>query len=180
MVFCFFNYIVFMGKAVKQYRLVLAAVLLFLLSGCAVTDGLKKADDKAGELFAEFGIETETGTSTGIKLPDIDLVKIGQSVIDLKNRFFPESSTSTESAATSTFDREKLEAAVIDAKDLTREAKDAIDAWLIANDLNRYGDPIGTYYAGGTPLFNEMTGEAIDRFEYVLKKQPDILRIIYN
>ncbi|MFH0892420.1 MAG: hypothetical protein V1867_06605 [Candidatus Falkowbacteria bacterium] len=173
-------------EALRRYGIVLAAGgLLFLFSGCSVTDSLRRADDKAGEMFNEFGIETEAGTSTEIKLPDIDLGKIGQSVIDLKNRFFPGSGLPCPDGATSSeeapaIDREKLEAAVVDAKDLTREAKDAIDAWLATNGLNRYGDPIGTYYAGGTPLFNEMTGEAIDRFEYILEKRPEIFKKINN
>jgi len=170
-----------MGEAGRQYRWVLAVILLpVLLSGCAV---LRRADDKAGELFKEFGIETElpeTGTSSRFKLPDIDPVAALRSALKLKDRFFPDNSTSTEPAATSTFDKEKLETAVTDAKDLSREAKDAIDTWLADNGFNRFGDPIGTYYAGGTPLFNELTGEAIDRFEYILKKRPEIFRIINN
>lgn len=28
-------------------------------------------------------------------------------------------------------------------------------------------------YMGGTPLFNEMTGESTDRYEYLVKKFPD-------
>jgi len=29
-------------------------------------------------------------------------------------------------------------------------------------------------YMGGSPLFDETTGEMIDRYEYLLKKFPDI------
>ena len=32
--------------------------------------------------------------------------------------------------------------------------------------MNKYGDPIGTRYGGGTPLFNESTGETITLEEY--------------
>ena len=42
-----------------------------------------------------------------------------------------------------------------------------MDEWLADNDLNRYGDPKGTMYTGGTPLFNESTGVSRDRYEYV-------------
>jgi hypothetical protein len=40
--------------------------------------------------------------------------------------------------------------------------------------LNEYGDPKDTMYAGGTPLFNEMTGETVDRYEYILKQHPEL------
>lgn len=63
----------------------------------------------------------------------------------------------------------------IDFRELTREQKEEINQWLKENNFNRYGDAVNTMYAGGTPLFNELTGEAIDRFEYILKKVPDVL-----
>jgi len=66
----------------------------------------------------------------------------------------------------------------VKAEDLSTEQKDKIDNWLKENSFNRYGDPIETMYTGGTPLFNEATGESIERFEYVLKKLPDILEKI--
>lgn len=56
-------------------------------------------------------------------------------------------------------------------------AKKQIDAWLVANKLNIYGDKEGTMYAGGTPLFNEATGESLDRYEYLLKKYPELKNI---
>jgi hypothetical protein len=48
----------------------------------------------------------------------------------------------------------------------------AFDAWVKANNLNDFGDPIDTMYAGGTPLFNEMTGESIPLEAYALKNHP--------
>lgn len=36
-----------------------------------------------------------------------------------------------------------------------------------ASGLNLYCDPIGTMYLGGTPLFDEATGERISREEYL-------------
>jgi hypothetical protein len=62
--------------------------------------------------------------------------------------------------------------------ELTKEQQERIDQWLKDNNLNRYGDPEGTMYAGGTPLFNEQTGESIDRFDYILDKIPGILKKI--
>ncbi len=63
---------------------------------------------------------------------------------------------------------------------LTLEQKEKIDNWLAEHDLNKYGDPIGTMYTGGTPLFSEASGESIDRFEYTLDKYNDILNKIDN
>lgn len=48
-----------------------------------------------------------------------------------------------------------------------------VDAWLKTRNLDSYGHPEGTMYAGGTPLFNEATGESRDRLEYVFERQPE-------
>ena len=48
------------------------------------------------------------------------------------------------------------------------------DAWLAAHHLNEYGDPPGTLYAGGTPLFDEKTGKRTDRHQLLYKNQPSL------
>lgn len=53
------------------------------------------------------------------------------------------------------------------------QEKARIDLWIEESSLNQYGDPKDTAYTGGTPLFNEVTGESIDRYEYILKSNPD-------
>jgi hypothetical protein len=53
---------------------------------------------------------------------------------------------------------------------ITADEKSKIDAWIKTNDLNEYGDPKDTMYTGGTPLFDETTGESTDRYDYVIKK----------
>lgn len=53
------------------------------------------------------------------------------------------------------------------------EERQLIGVWIKENDLNQYGDPKDIVYTGGTPLFNEMTGERIDKYEYILKNHPD-------
>ena len=63
-------------------------------------------------------------------------------------------------------------------RNLTEEQKRAVDEWLAANHLNEFGDKLGTFYAGGTPLFNEATGETIDRFKYLFEKFPELKRVI--
>ncbi len=62
-----------------------------------------------------------------------------------------------------------------DPSQLSREQKEKIDLWLEANGYNRYGDLVGTFYSGGTPLLNEVNGEKKERYEYILEKHPDIL-----
>ncbi len=62
--------------------------------------------------------------------------------------------------------------------ELSEEQKGKVDKWLEGNDFNKFGDALGTMYAGGTPLFNEATGEIKDRFEYIMEKIPDILEKI--
>jgi len=65
-------------------------------------------------------------------------------------------------------------------RNLTEEQVVAIGEWLKANNLNEYGDPLDTVYAGGNPLFDEFTGETKDRFEYLFKKFPNLKDIIEN
>jgi hypothetical protein len=64
------------------------------------------------------------------------------------------------------------------AGELTEEQKQDIDKWLEENGYNRYGDSHNAVYTGGTPLFNEKTGESMGRYEYILKKFPNILERI--
>jgi hypothetical protein len=55
---------------------------------------------------------------------------------------------------------------------ISSEEKQKIDAWLQTNNLNQYGDPKDIAYIGGSPLFNETTGETIDKYDYILSKNP--------
>lgn len=61
------------------------------------------------------------------------------------------------------------------AKSLTDSVKNEIDQWLEKKGLNQYGDPADTVYAGGSPLFDETTGESKDKYEYILEKNPEIV-----
>lgn len=42
--------------------------------------------------------------------------------------------------------------------------------WLKVKNLNEFGDAPGTVYAGGTPLFNETSGESVDHYQYLKSK----------
>lgn len=61
------------------------------------------------------------------------------------------------------------------AASLTQAQRDHIDRYLVSHELNQYGDPKGTVYLGGNPLFREATGTTIDRYDHVLGKIPSIL-----
>jgi len=56
---------------------------------------------------------------------------------------------------------------------ITSEERSKIEKWISDNGLNQYGDPSGTVYSGGNPLFNEKTSQTMDRFDYVILKHPD-------
>lgn len=66
----------------------------------------------------------------------------------------------------------------LEAAGLTTEQKEQIDQWLEENNLNRYGDAEDTIYAGGTPLFDEATGENIDRYDYILNNHSELINIL--
>lgn len=53
------------------------------------------------------------------------------------------------------------------------EEKAKIEAWIKANNLNQYGDSKDVMYTGGTPLFDERTGEKIERYDYIVSRHPD-------
>lgn len=50
--------------------------------------------------------------------------------------------------------------------------KKLIDNWIKKNNLNDYGDPQDTIYAGGTPLFDQASGKMIDKYEYIVERHP--------
>lgn len=55
---------------------------------------------------------------------------------------------------------------------LSEVEKYNIEKWIKDTDRNYYGDPSDTYYTGGTPLFNEMTGQTTERCQYILNNHP--------
>lgn len=48
-----------------------------------------------------------------------------------------------------------------------------VNAWLEKKDMDPYGHPEGTMYTGGTPLFDERTGEQRDRLQYIFNRHPE-------
>ncbi|MBC8144309.1 MAG: hypothetical protein H7X80_01920 [bacterium] len=63
----------------------------------------------------------------------------------------------------------------MDRPNVTAADQQRIDAWLTAyaDSLNDYGDPEGTMYAGGTPLFNETSGKPVSKYEYIVANHPE-------
>ncbi len=51
-------------------------------------------------------------------------------------------------------------------------AESCVDAWLAERKLDAFGHDEGTMYTGGTPLFDERTGESTDRLTYVFRRHP--------
>ena len=124
---------------------------------------LKKTNQLAVLLVFVFLFSGCSLKDVGGKLKKLD-DKIGQGLDKMQQK--------QQEEVINFFDKEKTAPA---AKDLNKEQKEKIDNWLEKNNLNRYGDSVDTMYIGGTPLFNEVTGESIDRYDYILKSHPNLL-----
>jgi len=61
------------------------------------------------------------------------------------------------------------------ASNLPKDIQLQIDNWLLSQSLNEYGDPEGTMYTGGTPTFDETSGETTDRFQLIFGKFPELI-----
>jgi hypothetical protein len=61
------------------------------------------------------------------------------------------------------------------ATTVSADERRAIDTWLAAHadSLNQYGDPKDMAYTGGTPLFNESSGQSISKYDYIVRQHPD-------
>jgi hypothetical protein len=58
--------------------------------------------------------------------------------------------------------------------DAERQAQEScLDQFAKDKKLDRYGNAEGTMYAGGSPLFDERTGESRDRLDYFYERQPE-------
>jgi hypothetical protein len=56
------------------------------------------------------------------------------------------------------------------SRDVAVDEQARIDAWLEQQQLNEYGDPADTMYAGGSPLFDEKTGKFTERYAHIVDK----------
>jgi hypothetical protein len=65
----------------------------------------------------------------------------------------------------------------VDAGSESNPSADAcLDRWLAEQKLDAYGSPLGTVYAGGTPAFDETSGTARSRWDYLVEKYPALAR----
>ena len=69
--------------------------------------------------------------------------------------------------------QEKAAEEILEPGEISEAEEQEIQRWIEENDLNKYGDPKNMFYPGGTPLFDEGTGETIDLYEYILRNHPD-------
>jgi hypothetical protein len=58
--------------------------------------------------------------------------------------------------------------------DTSDKLKQKIDEWIKREGRNQFGDPLGTVYAGGNPLFDERRPTLRDRYEYILSRHPEL------
>ncbi len=137
-----------MVKLIKFSQLFIILFFSLFFSGCEI-------DNVGGKLK---WLDDKIGQG-------LDKIQKGQTE-DVKNLF-----------GGSNIDENKMQPNINPA-DLTNNGKEKIDKWLEDNNLNRYGDPMDKIYIGGTPLFNEATGQNIDRFDYIFKNHPDLLYLL--
>jgi hypothetical protein len=57
----------------------------------------------------------------------------------------------------------------------TESQEGCVDRWLAAHTLDAYGSPQGTMYMGGTPLFDEATGQHTPRQAFLAAHHPEAL-----
>jgi hypothetical protein len=137
--------------SVKQtVNIVTLVMVVFSLSGCL---SLKKIDDKVLEQNQKYSDKFQADFGDEVKQKQ-DEVKD-----KAKETAFSVAEKTIKFIATT----------------LTTAVKSEIDKWLQAKGFNQYGDPAGTMYTGGTPLFNETTGENKDKYEYILEKHPELI-----
>jgi hypothetical protein len=58
----------------------------------------------------------------------------------------------------------------------TSAQQTCIEHYLEAHGLDGFGSPRGSMYPGGTPLFDEASGQRLTREEYLARRHPEILR----
>jgi hypothetical protein len=132
---------------------------LLLISGCRSAGETRDAEDAS---------TPSSGSSSGQSSTVSEAIKAAQETV---NR--GDAGTGSTSGGTA----EKPLAGGSTAATLSpaeRQAQEnCVDKWLTEKKMDRYGSPEGTMYAGGTPLFDERTGESRDRLDYVYERQPE-------
>ncbi|MCH2570148.1 MAG: extracellular solute-binding protein [Planctomycetes bacterium] len=66
---------------------------------------------------------------------------------------------------------------MVTARDLSPLAssdQQRIDTWIKNENRNSYGDDADRIYEGGSPLFDEKSGDTRNRYDYILEKHPEL------
>jgi len=152
---------------------------LLLTSGCRSAGETRDSQDASTPATSDGQTPTDTGFvqraretvhnrhdagsgSTGTGQPTPGLTPDGQAQNSGAETGTPAGKASTGSSYAATLSPAEKQA-----------QETCLDTWLQGKKLDRYGHPEGTMYAGGSPIFNEMTGEARERLDYVYERQPD-------
>lgn len=146
-----------MMKLNSKIKLILVLSLVFLVGGCS----LKINDVDIGSKISE--------TAGWLKISDWFMNWRGKGREKTREILNTGAEMSQEAV-------DKLYGPAEISKKLTAEEKAKIDGWLLGKGLNEFGDPKDTVYTGGTPLFNEVTGETINKYEYIINKYPDLIK----
>jgi len=147
----------------KKIKVILVLGLIILLSGCTVKIGSFDIGEKLNWLEGKIRINELS--------PGEWLKGWGSKTREEAKEILNKGEEMSEEAV------KKLYGPAEMSKKLTPEEKAKIDGWILGKGLNEYGDPNDTVYAGGTPLFNEATGEKIDKYEYILSKHPELIQL---
>ena len=112
-----------------------------------------------------MGTWTEYKISTAIAFMVIVLIILPSAYFVWRN--WQKTVREIEQAGNATFNWPRYQSQI------STQEKQQIQKWIENNNLNQYGDPKNTVYAGGTPLFDESTNKNLDLYNYILKKHPD-------
>lgn len=137
---------------------------LLLISGCRSAGETRDAEDAS---------TPSSGSSSGQTIPAA--IKAAQETLNNGDAGSGSAGAGTGSGQGLTAEKPSAEgstAATLSPAE--RQAQEGcVDKWLTEKKLDRYGNAEGTMYAGGTPLFDERTGESRDRLDYVYERQPE-------
>lgn len=151
---------------------------LLMASGCRSPGETRAPEDASTPSSSTEGTPISAGTTEATKTP------IGQEAGgptgDLKPTLGADSGASKQgsgmdsSSGTGGGKTSGEGASSATLPDAERQAQErCVDKFAKDRKLDRYGNAEGTMYAGGTPLFDERTGETRERLDFFYERQPE-------